>query len=161
MILDFQTRNAKYSTIYLKSCLSAPSRHSNGFEPVYDPMQIKNTIQCYVNVGTKVPKLSLCPISSLLFFLIILHSSCIAYGTSAIFPTTSMLTYMLSRQPSTVQSCSLSRLYKAATAFGLNALLLFLRQSQNFDDNSVRWIPRPSTQSNNPFKTTATIRRSI
>jgi hypothetical protein len=42
------------------------------------------------------------------------------------FSTTSMLTYMLSRQPSTVQSCSLSRLYKAATAFGQDVLLHFL-----------------------------------
>jgi hypothetical protein len=33
----------------------------------------------------------------------------------------------LSRQFSTVQSCSPSRLYRAATAFGLNALLFFCR----------------------------------
>jgi hypothetical protein len=37
------------------------------------------------------------------------------------------LTYMLSRPSSTVQSCSPSRLYRTATAFGLNTLLLFCR----------------------------------
>jgi hypothetical protein len=35
------------------------------------------------------------------------------------------LVYMLSRQSSTVQSCSPSRLYRAATAFGLYTLLSF------------------------------------
>jgi hypothetical protein len=37
------------------------------------------------------------------------------------------LIYMLSRQSSTVKSCSPSCLYRAATAFGLNALLLSCR----------------------------------
>ena len=54
-------------------------------------------------------------------FCFILHPSYIAHGTSALFSS------MLLRRISNVQFCLPSRLHRAATAFGLDALLLSFR----------------------------------
>jgi hypothetical protein len=51
---------------------------------------------------------------------------------------------MLSRPSSTIQSCSQSRLYRAATAFGLNTLLLFCRCYATLHPHSTPFSTAPS-----------------